>query len=568
MPSIPKLTARSNNNSISQGWMRLSRRRLGAAAAGASAAAMLAACGNKKGSSNSTSSQSASTGKPKTGGVLNLQLIADFFDFDASGNGKTDPNGNATTLVYDQLLTVQEGSNVPYDNTTLIPSLAQKWETPDAQVFTFHMRSGVNFANTTPVNGRALTSADVKWSFEYASRTGAFTDFKAKKLTPGQFSYMFEGLNRIDTPDAATVVAHFDKPFAPFLSYVATRGTPIAPHEIYDQDGSLSKRLVGSGSMQLDVAASQHGASWVFKRNPTYWQSGKPYIDGITYLVFADTATMYAAFQTGQIDILKAVANHDVKTVAANNASAIRQQALDPGAEGIYMNAEHPPFSDARARQAVSLAINRDEFDKTLGSGEGNWVMPAATPDLWTQAETKQILKYDPQQAKQLLSAAGYPNGVDVEFMFAAGKDDLTTAQLLQAQLKAVGINLTIQQVDAATKSSREHQKNFTVDLHAFPIFGDLDSRLYGTYYSTGSANRQGTKDPQLDQLIEAERREPDPTKRRDALRAVTKYIAENAVDIALYRPAINTFWHPYVKNYADNWQQWDFNAANVWLEK
>jgi ABC-type transport system substrate-binding protein len=543
----------------------LSRRRFiaGATAAGA---ALAAAC-SSRGGNQAAKSSSTQAGKPKSGGTLNLQLIADFFDFDSSQGGKTVPNPNATTLVYDTLLAFQQGPNVDFDKTTIIPSLAERYEAPDAMTYTFHLRPGVRFANTAPVNGRALTSADAKFSFEYASRTGAL---QGSMLPAGQFGYMFEGLDSIQTPDAQTIVVKFSQPFAPFLSYVTTYGTQIVPHEIYDQDGSFSKQEAGTGPMTLDASGSQHGSRWSFKHNPAYWASGLPYLDRVNYLVFGDPATMYAAFQTKQLDILKTVADHDVKTVVAANPGATHQQAIDPaGVTGPYMSTIKPsPFGDPRMRQAVNLAINRDELDKTLGTGQGNWIMPASLPDLWSQAEIKQILKYDPQQAKQLIAAAGYPNGLNLNLMFAAGKDDSPTAQLLQAQLKQVGLQLNIEQIDAATKSQREHAGNYAMDLHGYPIFGDLDSRLYGSYHSKGTANQQRINDPKLDALIEAQRREPDQAKRRDALRAVTKYIAENAVDVALYGSTRHTFWQPYVKNYADNWQQYDFNVANVWLQK
>jgi peptide/nickel transport system substrate-binding protein len=543
----------------------LSRRRLGLLTAGVGATAFLAACGGRSTGSSTTSSATGQASKPRSGGTITLQLIADFFDFDSSQGGKTVPNPNATTLAYDTLLAFQQGPGVDYEKTTLIPGIATKWETPDAATFTFHLRPGVKFSSASPLNGRALTSADVKWSFEYASRTGAL---KGTKLPQGQFGYMFEGLQGIETPDDTTVVVRFAAPFAPFLSYASTYGTQILPHEIYDQDGSFSKQVLGSGPMQVDLGASQHGSRWVFKRNQGYWTSDQPYLDAANYIVFKDPETMYAAFQTHQLDILKAVVDHDVKSVVAANPTAVRQQALDPNAQGLYMSATHPPFNDVRARQAVAMAINRDEFDKTLGAGEGNWPIPAATPDLWSAAEAKQIVKFDPQQAKKLLADAGYPSGLKIDLMFASGKDDATEVQLLQSQLKAVGIDATIQQVDAATKSSREHGADYTMDLHAFPIFGDLDSRLYGSYHSKGTANQQRINDPKLDALIEAQRREPDATKRRDLLRAATKYVAENAVDVALFRQTINTFWQPYVKNYSDNWQQYNFNIPNVWLEK
>src|SRR5581483_9525839 len=159
------------------------------------------------------------------------------------------------------------------------------WETPDAQTFTFHLRPDVKWANTAPVNGRPLTSADVKWTYEYASRTGAFKG--NKQLPTPSFGILLEGLQSIETPDDHTVVFHFENPYAPFVNYAYDRGLQIVPHEIFDQDGSLSKHMVGTGPFMLDESASQHGSRWVFRKNPGYWQSGKPYVNEIDYLVIA-----------------------------------------------------------------------------------------------------------------------------------------------------------------------------------------------------------------------------------------------------------------------------------------
>ena len=94
---------------------------------------------------------------------------------------------------------LERGPNIPYSQLKVEPELADKYESPDAQTWTFHLRPGVAFANLPPVNGRALTSEDVKWSFEYASRTGQFA---SKKLPQAQFDWYFEGLQSVQTPAA------------------------------------------------------------------------------------------------------------------------------------------------------------------------------------------------------------------------------------------------------------------------------------------------------------------------------------------------------------------------------
>src|SRR5207245_6863803 len=95
---------------------------------------------------------------------------------------------------------------------------------------------------------------------------------------------------RVETPDPYTVVISFKQPFVPFIYNTADDHNPIMAHEIYDQDGHYKDLIVGSGSYQLDAVSSQKGARWVWKKNPTYWDAGKPYIDEGRWVVIGDNS--------------------------------------------------------------------------------------------------------------------------------------------------------------------------------------------------------------------------------------------------------------------------------------
>ena len=540
----------------------LSRRRALQTAAGAGVA-VAAACGGKR--VGTSTSKTGNAGTPRSGGRLNVAVFADFNSFDNSTMGLTN---NATALAYDSLLGFQQGANVPYTQFTAAPRLAERWETaPDAATFTFHLRNGVKFANLPPVNGRALTSDDVKWSYEYFSRTG---NPAYSKLKPSIFGYMFEGLDRIDTPDAQTVVVRFKEPFGPFLSYVSIPNLPIMPHEIFDQDGTFDAHMVGSGPFQLDTASTQTGAQYVFKKNPSYWNAGRPYLDEVRCLVLPDNTTQQAAFQTKQIDILSRITDPTIAAkVKSSNPDAVVQQSTDPNLRIMWLQLRHPPFPDVRLRKAVSLALDRDELIKVMTGGMGEWAMPDSLPDMWTQAETKSILVHDPAQAKQLVAEAGYPNGLTVELMYTATRpDDARLAQLIQAQLKNIGINITILAADSATFNQKQHTGDFQISLVSAVLFADLDSRYSGVFLTGSGSNYAGVSDPKLDDMIRAQRREPDPAKRRDLIKTISRYLADNYLTTPLYRQTLATFWHPNVKNYADNWVQLDWNAPNVWLSQ
>lgn len=545
--------------------LRLSRRRAIAAGVGVSGTAVLLACGQKSNPGSSTGAASAGqTAKPVNGGTLRVPLTADFFTFDASIDAKiVNPNGE--TLGYESLLQFKNGPGVDYYDTTIAPMLAASWETPDAQTFVFHLQKNVKFANLPPVNGRALTATDVKWSLEYQARSGQFKD---AKLPPGDLSYMFEGMDSVTTPDAATAVVHFAAPFAPFLNYASGVGTLIMPKELGDVQGGFQSNIVGTGAFQLDNASTQHGTLWVFKKNPDYWDTGKPYLDAVNHLILTDDVSTVSAFQAHQLDLMRITSLQVAGTVKKSNPDAITQDSVS-GQLGLYINNSRAPLSDERLRRAVSMAIDRSEFDRTFAGGKNGLAMLGTLPGTFTQQESGQILKFDPAGAKALLSAAGFANGVQLEAMMSTPTTDLTAAaQLFQSQLKQAGITITIKTLSSADWATRLHKSDFDLSVNGFAVVGDVDSKLYGNFDSKSPGDYVSAKDPAYDKLAEAQRQQVDPAKRREAIRQASTYIEQHAMSTTLYQQGTTTFWQPTVKNYADHWEQFDWRAPQVWSQK
>jgi peptide/nickel transport system substrate-binding protein len=548
-----------------QAW---SRRRL-LALAGAGAAAFGMACGTRK-SGGAAAPAAGHAGKPKYGGELNLATVDD------PGNGGSfDPANKRSDGIFilgqsnNSLLGFKLGSGVKYTDVTIQPELAARWEAPDGITFTFHLHPNVHFANVPPVGGRQMTSADVKWAYEYLSGTGAL-----KGAGPKGAASLFTGLQSIETPDASTVVVRFSDPFAPFITYVATDFTPILAHEIFDQDGTFAKRLAGTGPFQLDTAGSQPGKRWQWKKNTTYFQQGLPYLDQINWIVVPDDATQEAAFETKQLDVLTlGTANLTLDTVDQVKkvaAGMVVYPYPDRSSQYFYLNVSRPPLDDARVRQAMGFSINRDEFIKTFGHGNGQWALAASQPGLFTEQETKQILKYDPAQAKQLLAASGHAGGVAVEIVFTKSSDQLIALlQLLQAQLKQTGINLKLTQVESGVDSERRRTGDYQMSTTADPPgeSPDPDSVLYPLFYPNDPGNRGKVDDPQLTPLLVAQRRETDPAKRRELIRQAVRRINEVPWAFALYYGTAYEAWWPYVKNYAPNTAV-DHRFVFSWLQK
>ena len=553
------------------GYYRLTRRSaLGGLgmAAGSVATIVLAGCASRKSGVSKGSASAGKAGTPKYGGQVNLSTPFEITSFDPTVSPDPQEASKILSLTNDPLLGFKAGPNVPYNELDLEPRLAERWEQPDAQTYIFHLRPGLKFADVPPVNGRPVTSADAQWTFEYATRMGSF-----KSLPPSHKGQFFQGLDQVVTPDASTVRMHLTHPFAPFLSYAATPYGSILPYEIFDQDGNFNKRIVGTGPWQFDPGASQKGARQVFKKNAAYFLPGRPYIDQVNRLILPDNATVNSAFQARQVGILdyNGLSFDTVEQMKKAVPTAVSYDYLRPGPDQFFINATRPPLRDLRVRRALALSVDHEELLRTILKGRGAAALTGSIPGVFTPEETKQILKHDPAQARQLLRAAGYANGLDLELVYPGskyGEASVAECQLVQAQLKQGGINLVLHSLDSATEGSRKHSDDFQLDYGMLDIQVDIDSYLYGFFDPKSGNNYSKVDDPELTPLLEAQRRETDPAKRSQLWRQAIQRINDQAWAVAfLYRQQTDLWW-PYLKNYAPNWGWTTEPLSNSWLEK
>lgn len=529
-----------------------------------SLAALALACGAPQ--SPGDSDAAVHGAGPKYGGTLKVHNTLDPYDWDITYTGKAVGNREPRALATNSLLGFRSGPDVEYGDSIIRPELAERWEvSPDAKTFTFNLRKGVKFADLPPVNGREFTSADVRWSFEYLARTGDF-----KKLPRANTGWMLEGLERVDTPDPYTAVVRFKESFAPFLNYVSHEFVYIAPHEIYDQDGHLKNRVVGTGPFQLDEAASQKGTRWILKKNPTYFEAGKPYLDEVQMLVVPDQSAGMAAFKTGQLDWMLDLTAPEAEEFKPSVPNAMTYEFMQNPVH-VYMNNSRPPFDDVRVRKALSLAIDRDEFIKVLAGGKGGWAVAGTVPGVFTQEEIKKMVRNDPTEARKLLAEAGYPNGLTVEFTFPTdrGREQITQMELLQAQLTRAGINAVPKGMPYSQYSPLRKKAEHALQITGKDVTGDVDSYLFAVFHPSSGNNYDRIDDPKLNKLLVGQRQEADPVKRKEIIRQAARYLAtECYCGLAVYAGAAVQFWQPQLKNYRPNWQIKGWGIEDSWLDR
>jgi len=338
--------------------------------------------------------------------------------------------------------------------------LAKSWEFTDASTLVFHLRQGVHYQNIDPVNGRELTSADIV--YHYQRLYGLGSSMKgAPALTT---SPMAQTLSTITANDKYTVTMVWKSTNPEYITetWQAAGGEHcIEAKEAVDKWGDLTDwhHAVGTGPFIMKDLVS--GASVTLSKNPNYWavderypQNQLPYADTLKILIIADSATQMAALRTGKIDAIDNVSTQNANSILKSNPE-IQQTLVPYSCLTIDPRYDKAPYNDVRVRKAMQMAIDLPTIAATYYFGnspstpssltsmyETGWDLPYAQ---WPQA-LKDEYTYNPKAAKQLLTDAGFPNGIDVKITALVGQEDACTA--LKQYWDAAGIRTTIDMAD------------------------------------------------------------------------------------------------------------------------
>jgi peptide/nickel transport system substrate-binding protein len=244
---------------------------------------------------------------------------------------------------------------------------------------------------------------------------------------------------------------------------------------------------------------------------------------------------------------------------------------LDKGYTGMhtFLQADITPTSDLRVRQAISKIIDRQTIiDAVQGRG---FVSPGIIlPEedmLLPEAELKKLMARDVAGAKQLMQAAGV-TGWNTNMGFYANPDAQTSAELVQANLKEIGIQTTLQPWDAVRLNRYWVEQNTEIVTSPRQTGGSPNADTVQYFKSTGDRNLAKIKDPEVDALIDAQFAELDKNKRKALLQQIQRKVLERAAPLTVYGGINTTVYHPFVKNfYAGGYGQgtlWEF----LWLDQ
>ncbi len=513
----------------------------------------------------------AEAGQPRRGGILRAWgSDPPHFDPHLTTNAKTH---TALSFVYSRLVRHKVGSEIQPGTFIVEPHLAERWEALDDTTYVFHLRQGVKWHNKPPVNGRELVAEDVKFTFER---------FLTEKANP--LRYILEAVDKVEVVDRYTVKFLLHEPFVWLIDVLANPvGTWIIPREVVEQFSDLKKpeSAIGTGPFLLE--RYEPNVKTVFKRNPNYFLSGLPWVDGVEWMVVTDPSAALAMYRSGQFDCGPApwwsVRQEDLESVKKTHPHLMYQDFLSTVSHAIYMRTDQAPFSDVRVRRAISHAVNRQEIIEAV------WIkgepIPAVSRGLaeWSPRIDElgagaRYYQYDPKEARRLLAEAGVPKGFKTQLHTTngtgAGPAVVDAAQLAQRSLKEVGIEAELKIEEYGAYMATTYLGKFE-GLALAPISNawDPDTVLYGLYAPDQPRNSGHVNDPKITAMLKEQRRTQDREARKKIIFDIQRHIAEQQYYVYLYAAMFTGSWQPYVKNYAPN-TTYDYGgrAAALWLDR
>ncbi len=515
---------------------------------------------------------------PTTGGFARYAWTSDPLSLDPQRNLSWTTDYFVSGGAYSRLYKFQTGPGISPTSYLPTPDVAESYEeTPDHLTWTFKLRPDVKWQNKPPLNGRALVAGDVVATYK------RFIEGSGPQPQPARYAIVLQEIvDSVEAPDDSTVVFNLKVPYPWFLNTVSSASYLwILSQEAVngDIDPAKDSGVIGTGPWILDRYEPSKKADWI--KNPDYFVSRDgiqvPYMDGFTLNIVPEYATQKAQFQASNLDYIPTQPKDVLEIANTVSGVQITRGALANLLNFIFFGQAEPnPFKDERVRRAVSMALDRDAllevvynistlrnagyepveaWHNIVPAGLTNWWLDPKSHDMSTAG---QWYDYDPAQAKALLSAAGFPDGLDADFHFATaiyGGDFETAAEATPAMLRDAGIRPNVI-ADAygeyiTTVFPGKEVSGIVFALET--IFSEVDEYLWHMYNPQGARNHTGWDDPQLTQMIENQRIEADEDARRAIIYDIQRYVS----DRMYYVPATVGGSSTY-----GSYQRWDRNVG------
>ncbi len=368
---------------------------------------------------------------------FNPSLFTDGTTFDASSR-----------QIYNRLVEFERGT------TNIVPALAESWEvSEDGLTYTFNLRAGVKFhSNDSFTASRDFNADDVLYSFERQLRE----DHEFHSVSGGTYEYfaamsMDSLIAGIEKVDDMTVRFQLSRPEAPFIANLGMDFASVLSAEYAQQmlDAGTPEQvdLAPIGTGPFEFVDFQPGATVRFRAFDDYWLGRSP-LDNLVFAITPDSSVRFAKLQAGECHVMPFPNPADLQAMEEDpDINLLKREGLNVGY--LAYNTEKEPYTDARVRKALNMAINKQAIIDAVFQEAGTIAKNPLPPTIWSYNQATVDDAYDPDAAKALLAEAGFEGGFETDIWAMPvqrpyNPNARRMAELIQADWAAVGVTAEI----------------------------------------------------------------------------------------------------------------------------
>jgi oligopeptide transport system substrate-binding protein len=430
------------------------------------------------------------------------------------------------------------------ETNKILPALAESWDvSPNADIYTFHLRKDAKFTNGDPVTSadfvyswnRAASIPDAPYVENVLSDIKGFSEMRASVISTDTTKTKITALSGLETPDPYTFKVTLTGPSAYFISQSALWTACVVNKKVVETGGEWYLKP-GAGTGAYMLTEWKHNEQLTLKVNPDYYdQSRKASLDVIIPII-KDTSTAQSLFEKGQLSVLDQPDPESLDRLQ-KDATFSKQLFSTGQARSVWIgfNVTKPPFgpqNDEKAmklRQAIYMGIDREQLVGLALSGAGQPIttlLPIGEPGY----HAFDPYPFDIAKAKQMLADAGYPNGQGLDLTYTYRQRDVEkrVAENLQSQFKEnLGLNIKIEGIEWATMLPARQDHQYTMFYgswgHDFPDPQNWFTPLFHSKnikgVGPGTGNDPGWSNAEYDRLVDEANKLADPAKAEDRLK-------------------------------------------------
>lgn len=450
----------------------------------------------------------------------------------------------ANRLIYSRLVEADE-------NMQIHPGLAESWKQLDDKTMQFNLRKGIKFHN-----GDDFTAEDVKFSFE-------------RMMNSPRIAFVLPPIERIDVVDDYTVNIVTKTPFGPLLAHLSHPALGMVSKKLLTENPeALKEKPIGTGSYKFKEWI--YGDKLVLEKNEDFYDKNER---GLKYIIFknvVEASNRAIGLETGEIDIATPISSVDEENIK-NNPKL--QLLTKPSISYTYigMNMTKAPLNDIRVRKAINYAIDKQAIIDVILNGNGKIATSPIAPGVFGFTDKTKNYEYNVEKAKELMKEAGYENGFTTSILVFSGEANTQTAEIVQAYLKEIGIDLKIEIVEVSAYWDMTERGVHNLFLGSWGVVtGDADYGLYAMYHSSakgGAGNRDFYENEEVDELLDKAKTEIDPETRKKLYEEAQILIVNDAPDVMLYNRNLTVGAQKYIKGLGIH-PVTLYNFATVYIEE